>query len=226
MGSGRADRQLDVYRLGRIDYAAALAIQERLVEARIESRIEDTLLILEHDPVITLGAGGKPEHLLGDRAVLDARGIGLFACGRGGDATYHGPGQLVVYPIIALAPRERDVRRYVWKLEEVMVRMAVVCGLAAKRIEGLRGVWIEDRKLGAVGVRIRRWVTLHGLALNVNTDLDAFQLIVPCGIRDRGVTSLERELGRRVDMEEVSSLCVETFSRLFERRSRHCHGYP
>ncbi len=201
-------------------------MQERVVEARIGNRTPDTLLILEHDPVITLGVGARREHVLGDRAALDARGIELFASGRGGEVTYHGPGQLVAYPIIALTAGERDVGRYIWKLEEVMVQMAAAYRLAAGRSEGLHGVWVGERKLGAVGVRIRRWVTMHGLAFNANTDLDAFGLIVPCGIRDRGVTSLERELGRTVDMDEVSSLCIEAFSSLLGRRARLRCGSP
>jgi lipoyl(octanoyl) transferase len=140
--------------------------------------------------------------------------------------TYHGPGQLVVYPIIDLDPRERDVRRYVWNLEEVMIRTAAAHGLTAGRIPGLNGAWVSGCKLGAVGVRIRRWVTMHGLALNVNTDLSGFDLIVPCGIRDRGVTSLQRELGRAVDMDGVCQRCVESFASVFERRAVHRDRLP
>ena len=140
--------------------------------------------------------------------------------------TFHGPGQLVVYPIIELGPGERDVRRYVRNLEETMIGMAGAYRLAAERSAGLAGVWVSGRKLGAVGVRIRRWVTMHGLAFNVNTDLGGFELIVPCGIRGSGVTSLQRETGRPVDMDEVSLLCAETFARIFRRRALFREGRP
>lgn len=226
MGSGLVDREIDVYRLGRIDYARAHAIQERVLEARIRGETQDTLLILEHDPVVTLGTGARPEHVLEGAEELGARGVELLPTGRGGDVTYHGPGQLVVYPIIDLKPDERDVRRYIRGLEEVMIRVARAYGLAAERFPGLTGVWISGRKLGAVGVRIRHWVTMHGLALNVNTDLSGFELIVPCGIRGKEVTSLQRELGRTVDMDEASRLCVENFALIFGRSVHYCEGTP
>ena len=175
-------RPLSVHRLGRIGYGAALALQERLLEARIDGRIGDVLLLLEHEPVITMGRGGHKEHVLHSEEALTALGVELHETGRGGDVTYHGPGQLVGYPIIDLNPDRRDVRKYVQGLEEVMLQLAEHYGLHGRRIEGLNGAWIEDRKLGAVGVRIRRWVTMHGFAINVSTALDAFDLIVPCGI--------------------------------------------
>ncbi|MFI5309323.1 MAG: lipoyl(octanoyl) transferase LipB [Polyangiales bacterium] len=209
-------RPLAVRRLGRIGYARALALQESLLEARARGEVEDSLLLLEHDPVITLGRGAKPEHVLASRELLAAQGVELFETGRGGDVTYHGPGQLVGYPIIDLSPDRRDVRKYVAGLEEVMIRVAAGLGLTATRISGLNGAWIEDRKLGAVGVRIRRWVTMHGFALNVSTALDAFDLIVPCGIPDKRVTSLERELGRAPTMADVELAVVRAFCQVFD----------
>jgi len=211
-------RPLAVHRLGRIGYADALALQERLLEARCEQRIGDTLLLLEHDPVITLGRGAKQEHVLLSREALAREGVELFETGRGGDVTYHGPGQLVGYPIIDLNPDRRDVRRYVAGLEEVMIRMAAAYGLRAQRIAGLNGAWIEDRKIGAVGVRIRRWVTMHGFAFNATTRLSAFDLIVPCGIPDKRVTSLEHELERGVPMAEVERAAVAAFAEVFDAR--------
>jgi len=212
-------RPLTVQRLGRIAYSDALALQEELLEQRTEGRIHDTLLLLEHEPaVITLGRGAKEEHVLLSREALALQGIELHESGRGGDVTYHGPGQLVAYPIIDLKPDRQDVRKYVAALEEVMIRIAASYGITAGRVAGLNGAWVGDHKLGAVGVRIRRWVTMHGLALNVSTALDAFDLIVPCGIRDRGVTSLERELGRSVPMDEVIDRAVTAFTEVLCQR--------
>ena len=219
-------RALTVHHLGRIGYANALALQEQLLEARAEQRIGDTLLLLEHDPVITLGRAGKREHVLASRELLDAQGVELHETGRGGDVTYHGPGQLVGYPIIDLHPDRRDVRRYVSGLEEVMIRMAAAYGLQAGRIAGLNGTWIEDRKIGAVGVRIRRWITMHGFAFNVTTRLQAFELIVPCGIPDKRVTSRAHELSRSVTLDEVEVLAARIFGEVFECEPRLAAGIP
>jgi lipoyl(octanoyl) transferase len=205
-----------VQRLGRIAYRDALALQEELVEARHAQRVHDTLLLLEHEPaVITLGRGANPENILQSREVLSAQGIEVHETGRGGDVTYHGPGQLVAYPIFDLSPDRRDVRKYVSGLEEVMIRVAASYGVHAERVAGLNGAWVGTRKIGAVGVRITRWITMHGIALNVSTALDAFELIVPCGIVGKGVTSLERELGRGVSMREVETKTVEAFEAVF-----------
>ena len=209
-------RTLTVYQLGRIPYARAHALQERLVEARKEALIDDTLLLLEHPKVITLGRAAKRAHVLLDEQALAARGYELFEIGRGGDATFHGPGQLVAYPIVDLKPERADVRRYVRDLEETMIRMCADHGLVAGRVDKLNGAWIGDRKVGAVGVRISRWVTMHGFALNVNTELESFSAIVPCGIQDRGVTSLSRELGRTVLREEVELRAAHHLATLLE----------
>jgi lipoyl(octanoyl) transferase len=172
---------------------------------------------LEHDPVITLGRGAKEAHLLADRQRLAKKGIEVFETNRGGDVTYHGPGQLVAYPVIDLGAAERDVRRYVWRLEEVMIRTVAHFGPVAQRVPGFHGAWIGEGKIGAVGVRICRWVTMHGFALNVNTDLSAFGLIVPCGITGRQVTSLARELGQPVLMDEAVDTTVQMFAEVFDK---------
>lgn len=213
-------RSVRVHRLGRVRYAEAHALQQRLQEDRVEGRIPDTLLLLEHEPVITLGRGAKVGNVLLAQELLAARGVELHETGRGGDVTYHGPGQLVGYPIVDLSPDRRDVRRYVRDLEEVMIGVARDHGLVAERIEGLNGTWLRDdelgdRKLGAVGVRISRWVTMHGFALNVTTNLDHFALIVPCGIRGKSVTSLERELGRAIPIDDVMDACERHFAEVF-----------
>jgi lipoyl(octanoyl) transferase len=219
-------RSLTAYRLGRIAYAEAHALQERLVEARKTGAVGDTLLLLEHPNVITLGRAAKREHVLLSGAQLSAGGYDLHETGRGGDVTFHGPGQLVAYPIVDLKPDRQDVRRYVRDLEETMIRVCADYELGARRIDGLNGAWIGDRKVGAVGVRISQWVTMHGFALNVNTDLRSFSAIVPCGIGDRGVTSLGHELGRVLALDQVEEQVVRHFSTLLEAEPRLCNGRP
>jgi len=214
---GEDRRPLDVRRLGRVPYTEALALQRSLVEDRRAGRIGDTLLLLEHPHVLTLGVrgdGGR-SHILATDEALASRGIEIHETGRGGDITYHGPGQIVGYPIVNLNPDRRDVHRYVRDLETVLIRTAADYGVEAGRIEGLTGVWVGDEKLAAIGVRIARWITSHGFALNVSTDLDQFNLIVPCGIADRGVTSLARLLGRPIDMAEVEFCIIEHFANVF-----------
>lgn len=214
---GEDRRPLDVRRLGRVPYTEALALQRSLVEDRRAGRIGDTLLLLEHPHVLTLGVrgdGGR-SHILATDEALASRGIEVHETGRGGDITYHGPGQLVGYPIVDLNPDRRDVHRYVRDLETVLIRTAADYGIEAGRVEGLTGVWVGDDKLAAIGVRIARWITSHGFALNVSTDLDQFNLIVPCGISDRGVTSLARLLRRPVSMAEVEFRVIEHFVNVF-----------
>ena len=216
MGS---ERRLVVRKLGRVPYADALELQRSLVEQRRHNRIDDQLLFVEHPHVLTLGVrgdGGR-SHILAPADALAARGIEVLETGRGGDITYHGPGQIVGYPIVDLKPDRCDVHKYVRDLEEVLIRTAADYGIEAGRIEGLTGVWAGGEKLAAIGVRIARWVTSHGFALNVTTDLDAFRLIVPCGIADRGVTSLARLLDRNLDLEQVQDRIAQHFCRVFER---------
>ena len=213
-----APRTIDVRRLGRVEYEAAVDLQKQLVEARRTGAIGDTLLLLEHPPVITLGVKtrGERTHIVASESALAAAGVTVFETGRGGDITYHGPGQLVGYPIFDLNPDRRDVHRYVRDLEEVLIRAATWFGIDARRVPGLTGVWAgepgREEKLAAIGVRISRWITSHGFALNVGTNLDHFNLIVPCGIADRGVTSLSRLLGRDVTMAEAEDAVVRGFA--------------
>lgn len=203
--------------LGRKAYAAALALQQELVAARKADAVPDTLLLLEHPPVITLGRAANRANVLADEETRARRGVELFETGRGGDVTYHGPGQLVGYPIINLAPDRCDVRRYVRDLEEVLIRTVADFGVMAERITGLTGVWVGGEKLAAIGVRISRWVTMHGFAFNVTTDLDYFSLIVPCGITGYGITSLEKLTGRHVALEEVADSAARHFGAVFGR---------
>ena len=206
-----------IVELGLIGYAEAWNLQRRLVTARKAGAIEDVLLLCEHPHVITLGRNGKREHLLASEPVLKQKGVEFCATDRGGDITYHGPGQIVGYPIIDLNPDRRDVHRYVRDLEEVMIRVCADYGLTAGRIKGFSGAWIDDAKIGAIGVRISRWITSHGFAFNVTTDVDFFDLIVPCGIADRGVTSLAEAIGRPPELIEVEDRFVDHFARVFER---------
>ena len=200
-------------------YGEALALQRALVEDRRADRVADLLLLVEHPHVLTLGVrgdGGR-SHILASDETLAARRIEVFEAGRGGDITYHGPGQVVGYPIIDLRPDRCDVHRYVRDLEEVLIRTAADYGIDAGRVEGLTGVWVGRDKLAAIGVRISRWITSHGFAFNVTTDLDYFNLIVPCGIADRGVTSLERLLGRAIERREVEDRIAAHFCGVFDR---------
>jgi lipoyl(octanoyl) transferase len=196
-------RPLTVRRLGRIPYAEGLELQAELVADRQAGRIADTLLLLEHDPVFTLGRNARKENVLIPEDELRTRGFQVFETGRGGDVTYHGPGQVVGYPILDLAPDRCDVHRYVRDLEEVMIRVCADYGIEGERVPGLTGAWVGRQKIGAIGVRIARWVTSHGFAFNVSNDLAPFDLIVPCGIRDRGVTSLTQVLSTSPSMDEV-----------------------
>src|SRR5512144_88080 len=210
-------RDLVVRRLGRVPYAQGLEIQAALVTERQARRVPDHLLLLEHDPVFTLGRNARHENVLFPAEALRERGFEVFETGRGGDVTYHGPGQVVGYAILDLAPERCDVHRYVRDLEEVMIRTCAEYGVEAGRVEGLTGTWVGHDKIGAIGVRIARWVTSHGFAFNVASDLSAFDLIVPCGIRGRGVTSLERLLGRPVPAEAVMDRLTGRFAEVFAR---------
>src|ERR671922_404328 len=198
-------RPLEVRRLGAVRYRDALALQQRLVEERRAGLVPDLLLLLEHPPVITLGVrgdGGR-SHIVASEERLAALGVEVSETGRGGDVTYHGRGQIVGYPILDLRPDRCDVHRYVRDLEEVMIRTCADFGVHAGRIAALTGAWVGADKIGAIGVRISRWITSHGFAFNVNTNLDDFALIVPCGIGDRGVTSLQELTGAAMPLAGV-----------------------
>ncbi|HEY2509665.1 MAG TPA: lipoyl(octanoyl) transferase LipB [Polyangiaceae bacterium] len=237
-------KRITAYWLERIRYGEAHALQQRLVEARVRGEIGDTLLLLEHAPVITLGRGADGAHVLADPAVRERLGVDYFETGRGGDVTYHAPGQLVAYPIFDLKPDRCDVRRYVKDLARVMIALAGDYGVSAGTIDHdpkLIGVWVDKgdprafpstpssvtqrlAKIGAIGVRLSRWVTMHGFAFNVTTDLSGFQLIVPCGISALGVTSLE-DLGAKVPggVEEASRRAAGHFAEIFEAKVDWAH---
>lgn len=210
---------LQVRRAGLLPYDAALALQADLVAARKAGSIPDTLLLLQHPAVITLGVkvGQSRDHVLASEQVLREEGIAVHDAGRGGAVTYHGPGQLVGYPVLDLKPDRMDAHRYVRDLEAMLMRVCGRLGVSADRKVGLTGVWVGDEKVAAIGVRLSRWVTSHGFALNVTTNLRHFDLIVPCGITDRGVTSLERLLGVAPDMAEVERLVVDAVCGVFGR---------
>jgi lipoyl(octanoyl) transferase len=219
---------MDVKRLGLIGYQEALDLQARLVEDRKHGRIPDQLLLLEHPDVITLGVKTRNDrsHVLATPDALAAQGVDVFEAGRGGDVTYHGPGQLVGYPIIDLKPDRCDVHRYVRDLEDVLIAAVAEFGITATRERGLTGIWVGTEKLAAIGVRISRWVTSHGFALNVSTDLSRFDLIVPCGLTDRGVTSMARQLGRFVPMAEVQAAVIRQFTAVFGPAARSASPSP
>jgi lipoyl(octanoyl) transferase len=213
-------RPLEVRRLGLVGYEEALTLQRALVEQRRAEEVPDLLLLLQHPSVITLGVkgdGGRA-NVLASAERLAEIGIEVRDSGRGGDVTYHGPGQLVGYPILDLRPDRCDVHRYVRDLEEVMIRVCADYGIQAGRIKGLTGAWVGAQKVAAIGVRISRWITSHGFALNVNTDLEHFRLIVPCGISDRGVTSLEQAAGRSLAASEVENRVAARVADVFERQ--------
>ena len=210
-----ADERLAVAWLGRVEYRAGWALQRGLAAARVAGLAPDTLLLVEHPPTITLGRRGTPAHILAGDADLRRRGVAVVLIDRGGDVTYHGPGQLVAYPILHLGRWGRDIVRYVRLLEEVGIRTAAAFGVAAERQPGMTGVWVGDEKLVAIGVRVSRWVTTHGLALNVAPDLGDFADIVPCGLQDRGVTSLERLLGAAPSLAEACAELATAFVSVF-----------
>jgi lipoyl(octanoyl) transferase len=213
-------REIEVRRLGRVGYAEGLELQKRLVEQRKSGQIPDQLLLLEHPPVITLGVKTRNNqtNIVATPEALAREGVSVFETGRGGDVTYHGPGQLVGYPIIDLKPDRCDVHRYVRDIEEVMIRAAAAFGVEAARLPGLTGAWVGNDKLAAIGVRISKWVTSHGFAFNVNTALNHFDFIVPCGITDKGVTSLQRLMGRPVEMVEVEDAIERALIEVFSRQ--------
>ena len=205
-----------VYRLGLIEYSEAYQLQTELVRRRLEGEISNTLLLLEHPPTITVGRFGKPENILVSRAQLEGEGISLVFTDRGGDVTYHGPGQLVGYPIIDLRSSGRNIRQYIYELEEVIIRTLRDFSLEAYRDASHPGVWINGEEIAAIGLGIRRWIAMHGFALNVSPSLEHFSLIKPCGFADRKATSISSILSREIPMEEVVESLITHFSVVFD----------
>ena len=204
--------------LGVVQYDQGLRLQESAVERLRSGDGLEQLFLLEHPHVFTLGRGADNSHILADPQQLQTNSVEVHETGRGGDVTYHGPGQLVGYPIINLKPDRCDVHRYVRDIEEVLIRTIAEFGITGTRITGLTGVWVGNQKIGAIGVRIARWITSHGFALNVNTDLSFFKMIVPCGITDKGVTSLSLLLDRQIELSEVADVAALQFAQVFGRR--------
>lgn len=199
--------------LGRVAYADALRLMRALGKARQRGEVPDLLLTCEHDPVITLGRGARPEHLLLPPEVLAARGIGLYEVERGGDVTYHGPGQLLLYPILDLTRLGRDLHAFLRALERVLTDAVAAFGVAAATRPGLTGVWVGEAKLASIGIHVSRWVTWHGAALNVSTDLDAFAAVVPCGLPGVRLTSLASLTGSAPSLPTVAKACHFPFAR-------------
>jgi lipoate-protein ligase B len=207
------ERQLEVRRLGRFDYGAALSLQKEIEQQVIEGRADDFLLLLEHPHTFTVGRRAKENGVLATAERLKSLGVSVFETNRGGKITYHGLGQIVGYPIISLSPDREDVHRYVRDLEEVLIRTLDDFEIEAFRIEGLTGVHTKDGKVAAIGVHIKRWVTTHGFALNVNTDLSFFDLIIAC--EGEPVTSMEKILGRELDLAAVEDKIIRNFAEVF-----------
>jgi lipoyl(octanoyl) transferase len=206
-------RNCEVRDMGRIGFDAAFALQQKLVEERKQGLIADQLLLVEHPHVVTMGRNGHDENLLASEDVMARAGIEFHRTNRGGDVTYHGPGQIVGYPILDLREWKRDVVEYVRALEDAIIGALAEFGIAGGRVQGCTGVWVENRKVAAIGVHISRWVTSHGFALNVDTDLSYFQYIVPCGL-SKPVTSMRRE-GSNASREQVTAALIEQFGKVY-----------
>lgn len=211
-------KKIKVSKLGRMDYQESLEIQERLMKAVQLGEEEDTLLLVEHPPVLTIGKSGKYNNVVVPEDVLKSKGVTIYEVSRGGDVTYHGPGQIVGYPIMDLKKHGRDIRNFVWKIEEVFIRLLKEqYGIVAHREEKkYTGVWVGEEKITAIGIAVKHWTTMHGFAFNVNTNLDHFKWIIPCGLADRGVTSLEKTTGEKQGLERLNNLVINYFCQIFE----------
>jgi lipoate-protein ligase B len=205
-----------VYQLGQVGYSEAYYLQTELLYQRLAGKIRDVLLLLEHPPTITIGKSGKLENIIASQIELAEKGVPVLFVDRGGDVTYHGPGQLVGYPIIDLRDRGRDLHRYVHDLEEVVIRTLSDFSIKASRDRTHRGVWVGNEEIAAIGLRVRKWVTMHGFALNVNTDLEPFSLINPCGFSDRGATSISALLSQDIPMAAVTESLLARFAEVFD----------
>ncbi len=209
-------KKLTYINLDTIDYKDAWDFQKRIFELRYKNEIDDVLILLEHPHTYTLGKTADKENLIGSEEYLKKNKISVYDIDRGGDITYHGPGQIVGYPVINLNNWKPDTHKYLRGLEEVIIKTCSDYSLNAKRVDGYTGVWIENRKIAAIGIKVSRWITMHGFAFNVNTDLSMFNGIIPCGIKDKDVTSLQRELEREIDIDEVKEKLLNHFKEYFE----------
>jgi len=217
----RALNEIYLLDLGLVDYGEALRLQEGIWEARLKGKIRDVLILLEHPPVFTLGMGGNRLNILLPQEELEKKGIKVYRVDRGGDVTYHGPGQLVGYPILNLKANGLDVHSYIWKIEESIVEMLKEdFGLDAEIVKGFPGVWVKNKKIAAIGVRVRSMVTKHGFALNVNPNMEYFKMIIPCGLKDKDVTSMAEILEKNISVSEVKKPYIKHFSRVFNVRLR------
>ena len=209
---------LNIIALNKMDYKEALTIQERVLELRMQGELPDTLLMVEHPPVLTIGRRGNFSNILLTKQQLAERGVAIYEINRGGDVTYHGPGQIVGYPIIDLKNYGRDIKQYIWRLEEVFIRLLKnhYCIDAERDENQYTGVWVNHKKITAIGIYAKQWITMHGFAFNLNTDLEHFKWINPCGITDRGVTSLQQVLGRQLDYQVHNELVIQSFCEVFD----------
>ncbi len=217
------EKNLNVIKLGVVDYGEAYNLQKQLLEEHIQGKGRDSLLLLQHNPVITIGRSGSRDNILIPESALTAAGIETYETDRGGDVTYHGPGQLIGYPIINLRHFRKDVHWYLRRLEETIIKALAEYGITGERMEGYTGVWVGNEKIAAIGVGIKRWITYHGFALNVYPDMSHFQMIRPCGIIDKGVTSVERLLGYRADMDKIAEKAVSAFAEVLDVNCIHTH---
>jgi lipoate-protein ligase B len=208
-----------IWELGRIDYAKALELQRQFHSQRLLEEIPDVLLLLEHPPTITIGKSGTVDNVLVAKEQLEKEGVSLFFIDRGGDATYHGPGQIVGYPIMDLRARGKDIHKFVHDIEEVLIRTVEDFGIEAERDETHPGVWVDNQELAAIGLAVRRWVSMHGFAINVNTKLEHFALINPCGFTDRQATSMATILGENLPLKAVKERLMVRFSEIFDNQA-------
>jgi len=208
-------RKLVYCDLGLIDYKDAWDIQKSIHQLRLENKFDDVLLLLEHPHTYTLGKTADKENLVGDKKYLDENKISVYDIDRGGDITYHGPGQIVGYPIINLTNWQQDTHKYLRAIEEVIIKVCAEYDLDGSRVDKYTGVWLDDRKICAIGIKVSRWITMHGFAFNVNTDLKLFSGIIPCGITDKDVTSLNRELKKEISLNEVKEKIIHHFDVVF-----------
>ncbi len=208
-------RQLNYCNIDFIDYKEAWDLQKEVLELRLNSKVSDVLFLLEHPHTYTLGKVADKKNLVASQEYLDNNKISIYDIDRGGDITYHGPGQIVGYPIINLNEWQNDTHKYLRALEEVIIQTCAYYGLKAGRVPKYTGVWLDNRKIAAIGIKVSRWITMHGFAFNVNTDLSLFSGIIPCGIKDKDVTSLQRELKKEITIDEVKTLLVKNFKEIF-----------